>query len=104
MADRVAAADGRIFIGTLEGEHCIDALLPSVTASGAKAAWLLPLLSIIGKHAEQDMAGDGLSSWRGRLESAGIACRPVLTGTVEYDGFARIWIDHLRTALERLAA
>ena len=64
--------------------------------------WLLPLLSIIGKHAEHDMAGAHPESWRGRIEAAGIECRPVLKGTVEYEGFTKIWAAHLEKAIASL--
>ena len=106
LAERVGLRDPRIFIGTLEGEHRIERLLPDIVAvaheTGAKTVWLLPLLSIIGKHAEKDMAGDHEQSWRSRIEAAGLRCRPVLTGTVEYEGFARIWAAHLADVLQRL--
>lgn len=104
LARAVALSDRRIFIGTLEGEHDINALLPSVQATGAKTVWLLPLLSVIGKHAEQDMAGTDPDSWYSRITKAGLVCKPVLTGTVEYAGFAEIWLMHLADALQRLAA
>ncbi len=115
LAERISLRDPRIFIGTLEGEHRIERLLPAIAAAaageetgtaangaGAKTVWLLPLLSIIGKHAEKDMAGDHQESWRSRIEAAGMRCRPVLTGTVEYEGFARIWTAHLADAVKRL--
>ncbi|MDL2279501.1 sirohydrochlorin cobaltochelatase [Desulfovibrio sp. OttesenSCG-928-G11] len=111
LSARLAGADPLIFIGTLSGEHSIDALLPAVsqslrarqlTGDGPRKVWLLPLLSIIGKHAEQDMAGAGALSWRGRFEAAGFRCCPVLTGTVEYEAFAAIWLAHLGEALEKL--
>lgn len=113
LAERVSARDPRIFIGMLEGEHHIERLLPDIVRAalpgegneaGAKTVWLLPLLSIIGKHAEKDMAGLHRESWRSRIEAAGLPCRPVLTGTVEYEGFARIWTAHLSDALGRLNA
>lgn len=103
LAESVAARDRNIFIGTLEGEHDIAHLLPEVQKAGAKTVWLLPLLSVIGKHAEKDMAGAHPESWRSRIEEAtGAVCRPVLTGTVEYQGFAKIWLAHLATALDEL--
>ena len=104
LARTLALSDKRIFIGTLEGEHSIDCLLPAITATGAKTVWLLPLLSIIGKHAEQDMAGMSPDSWSSRIRKAGLVCKPVLQGTVEYAGFAEIWLMHLATALGVLTA
>lgn len=106
LAERIAARDRDIHIGTLEGQHCIENLLPLLhkrREEGAeRTVWLLPLLSVIGKHAERDMAGGQPHSWRGQIEAAGFCCRPVLTGTVEYEGFARIWTDHLKVALDAL--
>ena len=65
LAERLAEADPRIFIGTLEGDS-IETILsaiavgapapPQFSREDAKNVWLLPLLSTIGKHAEQDMA------------------------------------------------
>lgn len=109
LAERVSAVDPLIFIGTLEGGHRIERMLPDIARAagpggenGAKTVWLLPLLSIIGKHAEKDMAGEHQESWRSRIEAAGMACRPVLKGTVEYKGFAAVWTSHLAEALQRL--
>ena len=103
LSEAVAARDGKIFIGTLEGGRGIDYLLPGIAASGAKTVWLLPLLSVIGKHAEKDMAGEHPESWRNRIAAAGFTCRCLLVGTIEYEGFAQIWLEHLRAALQQLA-
>ena len=102
LAQAVTPADKLIFIGTLEGRHGIDSLLPIIQKTGTKTVWLLPLLSIIGKHAELDMAGTDPASWHSRIIGAGLACRPVLKGTVEYAGFAGIWLMHLATAMHML--
>jgi sirohydrochlorin cobaltochelatase len=109
--ERAAAArDGHILIGTLnrdrEAEKIIERLHalcpPRSAAAGGRRVWLLPLLALIGKHAVEDIAGENARSWRGRIEAAGFSCRVLLRGTVECDGFARIWLNHLRAALEEL--
>ena len=102
LSKALAARDDKMFIGTLEGGRGIEHLLPNIAASGAKTVWLLPLLSVIGKHAEKDMAGEHPESWRNRITAAGFACRFRLVGTVEHEGFARIWLEHLEAALRRL--
>jgi sirohydrochlorin cobaltochelatase len=102
LARVVNLSDRLLFIGTLAGAHGIDTLLPAVRATGAATVWLLPLLSIVGKHAELDMAGTGAASWRSRISQMGITCKPVLKGTVEYTGFAKIWLMHLARALQEL--
>ncbi len=103
LAGILRREDEHIYIGTLEGEHSIERMLPLIAASGARTVWLLPLLSVVGKHAEEDMAGAHAGSWRGRIEAAGLNCRPVLKGTAEYAGFVDIWIAHLNRALKKLA-
>lgn len=102
LAASVAAKDKRVFIGALEGTRDIDHLLPELVHSGVTRVWLLPLLAVVGKHAETDMAGEHPRSWRGRLESEKIRCIPVLKGTAEYTGFVDIWIDHLDEAMAGL--
>lgn len=102
LSEVIAEKDKKIFIGTLEGERSLENLLPELAATGAETVWLLPLLSVIGKHAEKDMAGEHPRSWRSILAAAGFDCRPRLVGTVEYESFARIWLDHLADAVTRL--
>ena len=53
---------------------------------GGRTAWLMPFFTVAGAHACTDLAGDGPTSWRGRLEAAGITCRPVLAGLIERRG------------------
>lgn len=103
LSEYVRKIDPHIFIGTLEGEHSIESILPLLSTNGSRVVWLLPLLSVIGKHAERDIAGSAPNSWQSRLREAGFTCRPILKGTVEYEGFAEIWLTHLAKALEQLA-
>ena len=93
--------DDRIHVGVMNGENDLDALLPRLTSS---RVWLLPLLSVIGRHAQEDMAGDDDQSWRRRIEAAGHSCTPVLRGLAEYDAFAALWLRHLEQAVAALAS
>lgn len=102
LAAALQKRDPRVFIGTLDGERCIEYMLPQLHATGSKTVWLLPLLSVIGKHAQHDMAGEEPGSWRFILEQEGFTCHPVLRGTAEYSGFARMWLEHLAKAMATL--
>lgn len=102
LYETLGKTDPRIFIGTLSGEHSVESIRPALDQCGARTVWLVPLLSVIGKHAEEDIAGKNEDSWQSRLEQAGFTCRTVLTGTAEYRGFVDIWIAHLKAALDRL--
>jgi sirohydrochlorin cobaltochelatase len=77
-------------------------ILEELHARRIRHVWLLPLLSIIGRHALRDLAGQEEQSWKSRFEAADIACTPVLKGSAEYPGLIRIWLDHLERALRAL--
>ncbi|WP_319521985.1 sirohydrochlorin cobaltochelatase [uncultured Desulfosarcina sp.] len=91
--------DPNIFVGTVEGYPGIDEVRDLVLKKKIKKAWLVPLMSVAGDHAKNDMAGDEDDSWKSILTAAGIQCTPILKGTAEYDSFADIWVSHLQGPL-----
>lgn len=99
LTEAVQKLDENIFIGTLAGDgQGPEGMLPLLAERGLKKAWLMPLLSVVGKHAAEDIAGAGPESWRGAFESAGLSCRAVLRGAIEYPDIANIWMKHLEEA------
>jgi sirohydrochlorin cobaltochelatase len=90
--------DSNIFVGTVEGWPRIDDLIENLKKGGVEKAYLMPLMSVAGDHARNDMAGPEASSWKSILEREGIICEPVLKGLAEYQEFVDIWLDHLKTA------
>lgn len=104
LTEAVQKLDANIFVGTLAGgEQGAEAHLPLLKERGISLAWLMPLLSVVGKHASDDIAGEGPESWRGVLESDGVKCRGVMRGAIEYLGFADIWLTHLKEAAAQSA-
>lgn len=104
LSAQVRQRDPLVHIGTMDGDCTIDDILPRLAEAGVRRVWLLPLLSVVGRHAMLDMAGDAPDSWRSRIVAAGMDCVPVLRGTAEYGGFVDIWLDHLGVALGALDA
>lgn len=100
LADVVHRCDPNVHVGAMGGKLRLECLLPMLQS---KRVWLMPLLATIGRHALEDMAGEGEHSWRSQLVAAGHECIPVLKGTVEYDGVAQIWLDHLKILAEDTA-
>ena len=90
--------DNNVFVGTVEGWPKIEDLIVDLKKGGVKKAFLMPLMSVAGDHARNDMAGPEANSWRSILEKEGIKCEPVLKGLAEYQEFVDIWLDHLKTA------
>lgn len=82
----------------------LDLLLPSLAAEAAPSGrvWLLPLLSVVGRHTLEDMAGSSPSSWKSRLEAAGFRCQAELRGLADDAAFIALWLDRLEAALAAL--
>lgn len=98
---RLQQVDPNIFIGTVEHYPKIEEIKNMLTRKKITKAYLMPLMSVAGDHARNDLAGDHEGSWQSILEWAGIRCVPVLKGTAEYDGFVEIWVQHLKQAMSR---
>ncbi len=90
--------DPNIFVGTVAGWPEIDDVIKDLKKGGLKKAYLMPLMSVAGDHARNDMVGPEENSWKSILEKEGIKCEPVLKGLAEYQEFVDIWLDHLKTA------
>jgi sirohydrochlorin cobaltochelatase len=88
--------DKNILISTLEEGP--EQVLPLLDKYRGAKIWLLPLLSIVGKHTYEDLAGVHRHSWRSILELNNYNCSPVSRGLIEYNAFTGIWIRHLRQA------
>lgn len=114
----VNALDSRVHIGTMDGDYELASILPKLSedvsvcdtedastsdiANAVPRVWLMPLLSIIGHHATQDMAGPQKESWRSRIEAAGYSCKPVLRSIADSPDFVDLWLDNLSVALDTL--
>ena len=99
LARAVQRLDPLVHVGTMSDASALPRLLEELRVRPSRHVWLLPLLSVIGRHALRDLAGAETQSWKSRFEAAGIACTPVLKGSAEYSGFIQIWLDHLELAL-----
>jgi sirohydrochlorin cobaltochelatase len=87
--------DSNIYVGTVEGYPDIKIIKNLLVKKKIGKAYLMPLMSVAGDHARNDMAGDKADSWKSVLAEAGITCVPILMGTAEYDSFVDIWVSHI---------
>lgn len=119
--EAVRALDPRIHVACMVGSGMVrpdeatletpasdglDLLLPQLAAEvpPGRSVWLLPLLSVVGRHTLEDMAGHSPSSWKSRLEAAGFRCQAELRGLADDPAFIRLWLDRLEKALAALDA
>jgi sirohydrochlorin cobaltochelatase len=102
MAYHLQKLDSHTSLATVEGFPNLETVRQELKARGDKKAWLIPLMSVAGDHARNDMAGKEADSWASRLGQAGIACQPVLKGMAEYPEVVTLWMEHLQQAWDRL--
>jgi hypothetical protein len=79
--------DPNIFIPTVDGSPTIEDVRATLTTKGIKKAYLMPLMTVAGDHARNDMSGDKDDSWKNILtrsvRHAPLAKNPA-AGFVEY--------------------
>jgi len=98
---QVQLTDENVFVGTVAGYPEAGLIIEQFKAKDIDTAWLMPMMSVAGDHARNDMAGEGQDSWKSRFEAAGIETETVLKGTAEYDAFVEIWVDHLKETIKK---
>ena len=80
-------------------------LLPELESMACRQIiWLLPLLSLVGKHTLTDMAGTSRYAWKQRIESAGFQCKAELRSLADDQNFIALWFNRLEDALNRLVS
>lgn len=94
--------DTNVFVGTVEGYPSLDDIIAELRAKKITNVWLMPLMSVAGDHARNDMAGPEEDSWASVLKKEGVTVRCTLKGTAEYDSIVARWIAHLQSAFARL--
>ncbi len=94
--------DRSVFIATVESTPTLDDVIPTLKRQGVRTVHLLPLMSVAGDHARNDMAGPEDDSWASKLKAAGFAPKADLTGLGSRPAVARLWIEHLKDAVQEL--
>ncbi len=102
MAAIFKELDANAFLATVEAKPDLASVEKELQQRGIKKAWLIPLMSVAGDHARNDMAGKEADSWASQLGRAGIACQPMLKGMAEYPSVVAVWMDHLQLAWDGL--
>lgn len=94
--------DQSVFVATVESSPSLEDILPALKRQGARTVHLLPLMSVAGDHARNDMAGDEDDSWASILKSKGFTPKAQLTGLGSRPAVAKLWIAHLKDAVKGL--
>ncbi|MBI5518654.1 MAG: sirohydrochlorin cobaltochelatase [Desulfovibrio sp.] len=94
--------DPAVFIATVEDNPGLDDVILALKRQGLRGVVLAPLMSVAGDHARNDMAGGEDDSWASRLKAKGFAVRADLTGLGSRPAVAKLWIEHLKRAVQAL--
>ena len=104
LAERLKIELPKARLGVLEAADpgdplSIQAIARDLESRGVRSARLVPLLTVAGRHAHKDLAGDRPGSWKSVLAERGITGLPDLAGLLEREVFVRLWLERLRTLL-----
>jgi sirohydrochlorin cobaltochelatase len=94
--------DANVYVATVEGQPTFAEVKETLAGKGVKRAYLVPLMTVAGDHAKNDMAGDGPDSWKSQLQAIGVASVPVLKGLAEFDPIVELWLDNLKAAMAQV--
>ena len=95
----IGSADPNAFIGTVEGDLELDALVVRLKARSIKKVWLAPLMTVAGDHAMNDLFGDEPDSWKKKLSAAGFTVETINAGLGENPAMVSRWVDGLKATL-----
>ena len=85
-----------IFIGQVEGEPGLDAVLADLQEAKITRVLLSPFMLVAGDHARNDMAGEDADSWASQLKANGFTVRSSIAGLGSIDAWADIYVERLK--------
>lgn len=103
LSEKLHSAYPSLYIACMEGKCTLSHVLQDLKQKPAvHKVWLLPLLTVIGKHALCDMAGDEETSWKNQVIQQGYDCEPYLKSLAESVEIQNIWIKRIEQAITAL--
>jgi len=89
----------RIYVGVVEGYPYQEQVVQAVTSAGVRKVRLIPLMIVAGVHFIEDLCGKK-DSWKAAFEGAGLEVGVESQGIGTREEVVRIFIDHIREALD----
>lgn len=91
------------YIGTVEAEPSLEAVVEAVDAGEYTKVVLVPLMVVAGDHANNDMASDEEDSWKTTFAEAGYEVEALLQGLGENEAIRELYVQHAQAAVDSLA-
>ena len=103
MQDRLNKMDiGTALIFSVEGWPGIEDVIPQLKAKGIKNITLMPMMMVVGDHANNDMAGDEDDSFKSILEKEGFKVTPYVHGMGENQAIRDLFVKRANAAYDEL--
>lgn len=93
----------QFFIGTVEADPDYESVLKDLKESGLTRVVLAPLMVVAGDHANNDICGEEDDAWMSLLKAEGFEVIPHVEGLGQYADIRKIYVNHVRKALEATA-
>lgn len=92
-----------IVVGTVEEEDNpnFDAVLKKVLERGYKKVHMYPLMVVAGDHANNDMYGDEVDSWKCQIEARGVKTEGHLHGIGRNKAIQALYAQHVLVAMSK---
>ena len=87
-----------IYVATVEAYPKLNDILKHLRKNKYKKIMLIPFMVVSGDHANNDMAGDNVDSWKSVLEKEGFEVMCILKGLGECENIRKIFVDHIKDA------
>ncbi len=100
LAKALEKKHSSVFLACMNGSLELEDVIKKLKARNINKIYLLPFLTLIGRHATEDMGGDNDDSWKSQLESEGFECEVILHSLLQYDDFTEYWLKSLRDLIE----
>lgn len=91
-----------VHVATVEGFPVLEDAIKLLKDSQVKKVKLMPLMIVVGDHANNDMAGDDQDSWKNILAKEGYQVELIMKGLGEIAEIQDMYVDHAREVVDRL--
>ncbi len=103
LAQKLSNINPSVFLACMKGSLTLENAIDNMKKRNINKLYLFPLLSLIGRHASEDMGGDNEDSWKSILENEGFTCEAILHSLLQYDDFTEFWLKSLKDLIENKA-
>lgn len=90
----------QIYVGTVEGFPDMDDALALIKEKPYKKVKLMPLMIVVGDHANNDMASDDDDSWKTILREEGYEVDLIMKGLGEMPEIQQMYVNHMKEVIE----